>query len=247
LIGACSCRRTGAHFGGTCAREAGMFANLRTGTKLFILSGAFILSIAVATYGLIAGANMIGTLVLIGALTAVGIVALVTTHRTIVRPLEGLEHLASQVRETKDYSLRFEHANQDEIGRVAGAFNGMLAELAAAHERDVAHHVRAAEAALGLLVGVTAAASSAPTTAALAQACLEQIWRSCEWHFGQVWYPDEQDAGLHCSTEAFFGGPKHAQLRALSLRTMLMRGQGLPGHAWMNKRPVWISSKIEDE
>jgi PAS domain S-box-containing protein len=224
-----------------------MFANLRTGTKFFVLSGAFILSIAVATYGLIAGANIIATSVLSAALTVLGIVLLVMTHRTIVRPLQRLEQFAGRVRESKDYGLRFEHANQDEIGRVAGAFNGMLAELAASHERDVARQVRAAEDALGLLVGVTEAASSAPTAAALAQACLEQICRSCEWHFGQVWYPDEQDAALHCSAESFFGEPKHARLRALSLRTMLMRGQGLPGLAWLNKRAVWISSKVEDE
>ena len=224
-----------------------MFANLRTGAKLFILAGAFILSIAVAIYGLVAGANIIGTLALSGVLAALGIVLLVMTHRTIVRPLESLERLASRVRETRDYGLRFEHANQDEIGRVAGAFNGMLAEVANAHEVDVAHQVRAVENALDLLVGVTEAASSAPTAAALAQACLEQICRSCEWHFGQVWYPDEQDAALHCSGESFFGGPKHAQLRALSLRTVLMRGQGLPGLAWVNKRAVWISSKVEDE
>jgi len=224
-----------------------MFANLRTGAKLFILAGAFILSIAVAIYGLVAGASIIATSMLSGALAGLGIVLLVMTHRTIVRPLERLERLASEVRETKDYGLRFEHATQDEIGRVAAAFNGMLAELATAHEGDVARQVRAAEGALSLLVGVTEAASSAPTAAALAQACLEQICRSCDWHFGQVWYPDEQDAALHCSVETFFGEPKHAQLRALSLRTMLMRGQGLPGRAWVNKRAVWISDKVEDE
>lgn len=224
-----------------------MFANLRTGTKLFALAGTFMLALAVASYGLIAGASVVGTLVPIGLLAAVGIILLVMTHRTIVRPLEGLERLASNVRETKNYGLRFEHASRDEIGRVAGAVNGMLAELAAAHERDVAHQVRAAEDALGLLVGVTQAASSAVSAAALAQACIEQICRSCEWHFGQVWYPDEKDAALHCSTESFFGGPKHAQLRALSLRTMLMRGQGLPGLVWENRRAVWLSSRIDDE
>jgi PAS domain S-box-containing protein len=224
-----------------------MFANLRTGTKLFILSGTFILAIAVATYGLIAGASLIPTMALIGVLAGLGIGLLVITHRTIVRPLEGLERLASRVRETKDYGLRFDHAKEDEIGRVAGAFNGMLAELSAAHERDVAHQVRAAEDSLSLLVGVTGAASSATSAAALAQACLEQICRSCEWHFGQVWYPDEKDAALYCSGECFFGGPKHAQLRALSLRTMLMRGQGLPGLVWEAKRAVWISQKVDDE
>jgi len=224
-----------------------MFANLRTGTKLFALAGTFMLALAVASYGLIAGASVVGTMVPIGLLAVLGIILLVMTHRTIVRPLERLERLASRVRESKNYGLLFEGANQDEIGRVAGAFNGMLAELAAAHELDVAHQVRAAEEALSLLVGVTEAARSAVSVAALAQACLEQICRSCEWHFGQVWYPDEQDAALHCSAESFFGESKHAQLRALSLRTMLMRGQGLPGRVWVNERAVWLSQRIEDE
>jgi PAS domain S-box-containing protein len=224
-----------------------MFANLRTGSRLLILSGTFVLAIAVATYGLVAGASLIPTLTLTGVLAGVGIGLLVITHRTVVRPLERLERLASRVRETKDYGLRFEHAKEDEIGRVAGALNGMLAELSAAHELDVAHQVRAAEDALSLLVGVTGAASSADSAAALAQACLEQICRSCEWHFGQVWYPDEKDAALYCSGECFVGGPKHAQLRALSLRNMLMRGQGLPGRVWEAKRAVWMSQRIEDE
>ncbi|HML12429.1 MAG TPA: ATP-binding protein [Xanthobacteraceae bacterium] len=181
-----------------------MFANLRTGTKLLVLSGTFILSIAVATYGLVAGASLIRILPLVGALAGLGIVLLVMTHRTLVR-------------------------------------------LAAAHERDVAHQVRAAEDALGLLVGVTAAASSAPSETALASACLEQICKSCEWPFGQVWYPDERDEALHCSVESFFGGPKHAEFRAFNLRTVLPRGQGLPGRVWVNKRAVWMSQKIEDQ
>jgi PAS domain S-box-containing protein len=192
-------------------------------------------------------ASMNRTIALIGALAGLSILLLVMTHRTIVRPLERLEGLATRVRKTKDYGLRSDHATQDEIGRLAGAFNGMLAELSAAHERDVADHVRSAEDALALLVGVTEAASSATSAAALAQACLEQICRSCEWHFGQVWYPDEQDAALHCAVDSFFGGPKHARFRALSLRTMLMRGTGLPGQAWENKRAVWISAKVEHE
>jgi PAS domain S-box-containing protein len=184
-----------------------MFADLRTGTKLFILSGLFIVAAAAAAYGLVP--EMSRAIALTGVLAGLSLVLVVIIRRIIVRPLER--------------------------------------DLAAVHEADVARQVRAAEDALDLLVAVTEAASSAASVAALAQACLEQICRSCEWHFGQVWYPDEKDAALHCSAESYFGGPQHAQLRALSLRTMLMRGQGLPGLVWVNKRAVWISSRIDDE
>jgi signal transduction histidine kinase len=74
---------------------------------------------------------------LIGALAALSILIAIMTHRHIVRPLERLEHTASTVRETKNYSLRIEHGSRDEIGRLAVAFNDMLSELDAAREREM--------------------------------------------------------------------------------------------------------------
>jgi two-component system NtrC family sensor kinase len=56
--------------------------------------------------------------------------------RWIVRPLERLERFASRVRKTKDYTLRVERESDDEIGRLAIAFNEMLSELSAARERE---------------------------------------------------------------------------------------------------------------
>ena len=56
--------------------------------------------------------------------------------RWIVRPLERLERFASRVRKTKDYTLRVERESDDEIGRLAVAFNEMLSELSAARERE---------------------------------------------------------------------------------------------------------------
>ena len=53
-----------------------------------------------------------------------------------MRPLQRLESVATTVRETKDYSLRIDYDSRDEIGRLAVAFNDMLAELAAARERE---------------------------------------------------------------------------------------------------------------
>jgi C4-dicarboxylate-specific signal transduction histidine kinase len=64
------------------------------------------------------------------------------TYRQIVRPLRQLEELAENVRETKDYSLRINLERRDEIGQLAAAFNAMLAELAAAREREVADQAR---------------------------------------------------------------------------------------------------------
>jgi signal transduction histidine kinase len=78
------------------------------------------------------------SLALTGILGAFSLLVAIITYRKIVRPLAGLDNLARRVRETKDYSLRSNYRSRDEIGRLASSFNAMLAELAAARERESA-------------------------------------------------------------------------------------------------------------
>src|SRR5262249_52328893 len=66
--------------------------------------------------------------------------------RRIVRPLEQLEKFAATVRSTKDYNLRFNYRSRDEIGKLVDEFNGMLGELAAARDREIADHAELARA-----------------------------------------------------------------------------------------------------
>jgi signal transduction histidine kinase len=90
--------------------------------------------------------NLLGklrsSLILNGLIASLSIVLAVMTHRHIVRPLQELESLAEKVRETKDYKLRINYESRDEIGRLAVAFNTMLAELAVAREREIADQAR---------------------------------------------------------------------------------------------------------
>jgi two-component system, NtrC family, sensor kinase len=76
----------------------------------------------------------ISILLLVGLLLA--FIADLVLARWIIQPLERLEKFASTVRETKDYTLRVDHRSDDEIGRLAVAFNEMLSELSAARERE---------------------------------------------------------------------------------------------------------------
>jgi signal transduction histidine kinase len=97
------------------------------------------------------------SLALIGALAGASIGIAVLTHRHIVRPLQRLEGVASTVRETKDYGLRAQYAGEDEIGRVAVAFNEMLSELAAARMRETAERAEVARVTRLTTVGEMAA------------------------------------------------------------------------------------------
>ena len=49
--------------------------------------------------------------------------------RTITASLLGIQHTLEQVRRTKDFTLRAPTRRQDEVGRTAQAFNGLLDEL----------------------------------------------------------------------------------------------------------------------
>ena len=83
-----------------------------------------------------------GSLLLNGLVAGLSLLFAVMAYRQIVGPLRELEGLAGKVRETRDYGLRTNLDRRDEIGQLATAFNAMLAELAAAHEREVADQAR---------------------------------------------------------------------------------------------------------
>ena len=84
------------------------------------------------------------SLLLNGLVAALSLAFALILGRHIVQPLLKLESLADAVGQTKDYKLRTDYASRDEIGRLAVAFNAMLAELAAAREREAADAARRA-------------------------------------------------------------------------------------------------------
>ena len=84
------------------------------------------------------------SLLLNGLLAVFGLGFAMVTGRLIVQPLLKLERLADEVGQTKNYKLRTDYESRDEIGRLAAAFNAMLAELAAAREREAADAARKA-------------------------------------------------------------------------------------------------------
>ncbi len=101
--------------------------------------------------------RLLAGLALIGALSVLSFIAALLTHRHIVPPLKQLEGVASEVRSTKDYSLRVTYKSRDEIGRVTTAFNDMLEELSAARERETAQAQEFARATQLTTMGAMAA------------------------------------------------------------------------------------------
>ena len=86
--------------------------------------------------------RLVRSLTLTGVLAGLSILLVLMTHRHIVRPLQRLELVARTVRETRDFNLRTDYRSEDEIGRLAVAFNDMMSELAKAREREAADQMR---------------------------------------------------------------------------------------------------------
>ncbi len=91
--------------------------------------------------------RMNGGLALIGALAFLCILFAAMTYQHIARPLERFAAVARQVHETNDYNLRIDHNGNDEIGRLAAAFNKMLSELAKVRAQESSDHLELARVA----------------------------------------------------------------------------------------------------
>ena len=122
------------------------------------------------------------TMALTGALAAFSIGIAVMTHRHIVRPLERLEIAASTVRKTKDYDVRIDYAGKNELGRLAAALNDMLAELAAARDRERSEQLELARTArlttMGALTASIAHEINQPLAAIAANSNAASRWLS---------------------------------------------------------------------
>ena len=105
--------------------------------------------------------NLIGklrlSLILIGVLASLSILLAILTHRHIVSSLGYLEGIVAKVRESKASRGPSDRDTKDEFKSLTLAFNDMLAELAAAREREIADQARMAQQTLLTTMGQMAA------------------------------------------------------------------------------------------
>lgn len=122
------------------------------------------------------------TLAVTGALIGLSVITATMTYRHTVRPLKRLEKVASSVSETKNYDLRMNENSTNEIGRLASAFDGMLAELASARDRERLEQSELARVARLTTAGVMTASIAheikQPLAAIVANGNAAQRWLS---------------------------------------------------------------------
>jgi signal transduction histidine kinase len=97
------------------------------------------------------------SLTLIGVLVGLSILLAIMTHRHIVSSLRHLGEIVAKVGKSKTSNVVSDRDTKDEFKSLTLAFNEMLAELAAAREREIADQARSAQQTLLTTMGQMAA------------------------------------------------------------------------------------------
>ncbi|MCP2727513.1 GAF domain-containing protein [Symplocastrum sp. BBK-W-15] len=81
-----------------------------------------------------------------------------------------------------------------------------------------------------------------------------KICESTDWHYGEVWLPEEDDTILNLSDFRCISPQNSSERLAweqfweCSKEFILSPGEGLPGRVWVSQKPEWISDvSVESE
>jgi PAS domain S-box-containing protein len=160
-------------------------------------------------YGAMAGASALSLIVL-------AVLLALTLRRAVAGPVTALVRTAQAVSENKDYSLRVPNYGQDEFGRLATAFNEMLATVEDRNRAQVAREGRLALQNQGLVDLARAEQSSAPDLAAEFRTLTEIMARVHEVERTSLWFFTPDRTTLQCQDLYERASGRHSQGASLT-------------------------------
>jgi PAS domain S-box-containing protein len=130
-----------------------------------------------------------------------------------------------------------------EDGRFAGAF-AMLTDVTEARRNEEA--LRAGEARKATQLAVTEVLAQITDLDTGVRRILEAACHGLEWCCGALWLVDRETNVLRCSE--FWADPDRpvSEFAAVTRRTLLSPGVGLPGRVWTSMEGAWIPDLEQD-
>jgi len=130
-----------------------------------------------------------------------------------------------------------------EDGQFVGAF-AMLTDVTEARRSEEA--LRASEARKATQLAVTEVLARATSLEGSFRQILETTCRGLGWCLGALWRVDREANVLRCADVWDGSGPPSGEFAAVSRRTSLSPGVGLPGRVWTSLEGAWIADLAED-
>lgn len=107
--------------------------------------------------------------------------------------------------------------------------------------RDLSER-KQADAELRLVQNIARISAQAADLQSAITVCLGQICTAGRWSFGQAWMPNPAGTALLCSRAWHSRDHRVETFRAASEALVFARGDGLPGRAWAEQRPQWVTA-----
>lgn len=159
----------------------------------------------------------------------------VAEHGASTEILDLLTEMDGQ-RRADDYSIPVTVEPHTEIGQIARQYNRVL------------EGINSRTAALQLLRNTASAANEARSIEEAMATSVREVCAATGWPIGHVYLVDEVDSALLVPADIWqLSDPeRYGPFRAITGRTALRIGEGLPGQVLAAKRPVWFDVASND-
>jgi two-component system, cell cycle sensor histidine kinase and response regulator CckA len=204
------------------------------------------------------------------------LVAFALSHslqRLVSDPVLHLARVTRAVTAEKNYGLRATKRSNDELGDLVDGFNEMLgqiqvrdAALQAARdelEARVAERTtelassnqalqtenaerKKAERQLSVEYALSRILTTSDTVDQVAPRVLQGFCETLAWDMGVLWMVDHKSNVLHCAAVWAAPGLAAEEFKTRTRALTMPSGSGLPGRAWMERRPAWVHDAVDD-
>lgn len=119
---------------------------------------------------------------------------------------------------------------------------------ATVEERRVATEtLRQSERRVGANLAITQILAEAPALSDATKRIVQTIGETLDWKVGAMWTPDPEGNVLRCLNSWHDTSARVEKFESVTHEHAFVRGVGLPGRVWLDRKPTWIPDVTYDD